>query len=101
LPDYKEYKERNKPINEKLITASDYQFKRIPVGTREAKDLLEPLMAEGMKFLMIQGSMRDSKTKGTEFSDDLKILVNPESSLTTFLEMHRGAFGSTDVQRAQ
>lgn len=101
LPDSKEFQERKIPINDKLITAADFQRKTIPVGTRETEDLLEPLMAEGREFLMIQGSMRYSREKGTNFSDDLKIVVNPESHLTDFLEMHRKAFADATVRKAQ
>lgn len=101
LPTSKEYQERKIPIAEKLVTAADFQLKTIPVGARETKDLLEPFMGNDMKFLMIQGSMRESRNRGTEFSEDLKIVINPESSLTNFLQLHRGAFAKANVQKAQ
>ncbi len=101
LPSSKEFQQRRAPIAEKLTTAADFQLKTIPVGTLEAKDLLQPFMGKDMKFLMIQGSMRVSATKGTDFSDDLKIVVNPESDLTTFLDLHQGAFAKANVHRAE
>ena len=101
LPTSKEFKNRKPPIVEKLITAADYQLKTIPVGTLETKDLLQPFMSKDMKFLKIEGSMRVSSTKGTEFSEDLKIVVNPDADLTTFLEIHRDAFADTQVHKAQ
>jgi len=101
LPTSEEFKERRAPIAEKIVTAADFQLKTIPVGTLEAKDLLQPFMGKDMRFLMIQGSMRESSTKGTEFSDDLKIVVNPESDLVTFLDLHKGAFAGTTVNKAE
>ena len=101
LPSSKEYKEREPLMQEKLITASDWRLKRIPVATREVQKLFEePLMAQSMKFLKIEGSMRQDRESST-FSEDLKITVNEESGLAEFLEMHRLAFKSAEIKKAE
>lgn len=101
LPSSEEYNKREPSMQEKLITASDWRLKRIPVATNEARLLLqEPLMAQSMKFLKIEGSMR-ADGESTTFSEDLKITVNKDSGLGEFLEMHRLAFKDAEIKKAE
>lgn len=103
LPDSPEYKKRPKGIQEKLLTVSDGQLKIIPASSNEAQDYLQRVMsADPMydRFLMIQGSMKQS-AETTTFSPDLKIVVNPNSTLTRFLTLQRKAFASLKDQKAR
>ncbi len=96
LPGSPEYKKRKPPIQEKLLTVSDTQMKLIPVSSTGARDLLQLAMSADAKFdrfMMIQGSMKSSK-EATTLSDDLKIMVNPNSTLTKFLTLQRKVFSS-------
>jgi len=99
LPASKEYAERKTRLQEKVITAPDWQRKRIPVSTREVRDLLQPLMSESQKSLRIRGTMRETE-KSTTF-EDLKIEVNEESGLAVFLKMHRLAFKGAEIKKAK
>lgn len=97
LPDSPEFKKRKPPIQEKLLTVSDTQLKMIPVSSSDARDLLQLVMSADPKFdrfLMIQGSMKSSR-EATTFSDDLKIVVNPNSRLTKFLTLQRKVFSAS------
>jgi hypothetical protein len=88
-------------MQEKLITASDWRLKRIPVATAEVRELFqEPLMGQSIKFLKIEGSMRQDGESST-FSEDLKITVNEESGLAEFLKMHRLAFKDAEIKKAE
>lgn len=96
LPDSPEYKKRSKGIQEKIQTASDSQLKIIPASSADARDYLQRVMSADPlydRFLMIQGSMKQS-ANATTFSPDLKIIVNPNSNLTKFLTLQRKAFAS-------
>ncbi len=96
LPGSPEYKKRKPPIQEKLFTVSDSQLKLIPVSSSDARDYLQLVMSMDPKydrFLLIQGSMKSNR-EATTFSDDLKIVVNPNSSLTKFLTLQRKVFAA-------
>ena len=101
LPDSPEYAKRKPPIQEKLLTVSDTQFKLIPVSSSDARDLLQLVMSADPKydrFLMIQGSMTSNR-EATTLTEDLKIVVNPNSSLTKFLTLQRKVFASTRAKK--
>lgn len=101
LPGSPEYAKRKPPIQEKLLTVSDTQFKLIPVSSSDARDLLQLVMSADPKydrFLMIQGSMTSNR-EATTLTEDLKIVVNPNSSLTKFLTLQRKVFAGTRVKK--
>jgi hypothetical protein len=103
LPTSKEFRKQESHIQEKLITASDSQLKRIPVSSHQSKDLLEIYMSANPpydRFLLIEGSMLSSD-ENTRFSDDMKVVVNPNSFLAKFLNIHRQVFASSKVKKAQ
>lgn len=105
LPTSKEYKERKPRLQEKLITASDSQFKSIPVSSSQARDSIQRMMSPQHpydRFLLIEGSMRTSD-EGTTFSADpeLKIVVNPNSYIAKFVTLHRKVFASAKIKKAQ
>jgi hypothetical protein len=101
LPGSPEYKKRKLPIQPKLLTVSDSQQKLIPVSSADAKNLLTLAMWDDPKFdrfLMIQGSMKSSR-EATTLSEDLKIVVNPNSSLTKFLSLQRKVFTAARTKK--
>jgi hypothetical protein len=97
LPSSKEFQKRKPNYQEKLVIANDtVQTKIIPVSSKDSKALLELAISMDPKydhFLMIQGSMNASR-EATTFSDDLKIVVNPNSRLTQFLTLQRKVFAA-------
>ncbi|NUN98147.1 MAG: hypothetical protein HUU16_18440 [Candidatus Omnitrophica bacterium] len=105
LPTSKEYKERKPKLQEKIITASDSQFKSIPVSSSAARDYIQRMMSPQHpydRFLLIEGSMRTSD-EGTTFSSDpeLRIVVNPKSYAANFVTLHRKIFATAKIKKAQ
>jgi hypothetical protein len=103
LPTSKDYKKRVPHLQKKLITASDSQLKYIPVSSQSAKELIQQMMSPEQpidRFLLIEGSVITSK-ESTRFSDNLKIVANPNSFLYRYQDTHRKVFASAKIKKAQ
>lgn len=101
LPSSEEYRERETRTQERLITAgSDWNFKQIPVSSRGVREMFEPLMSSTQRFLEIRGSMR-ADSEATVFTEDLKVVVNPDAPLAAILTQHKAALGQAEIKRAE